>query len=157
MGSRLFTLALAIALTIVTLWWQLAERRARLAEARIASVPSLRPLRPDSAAAVPAPAAASPSGLEPWERERLQKLGFADPERVLRQDLARHPELIPYHGVEGGTMGFYDTSSVQVLGGRWVLGRFEDGHVQGRGIFAYDVGPRGRITWTRVVARMDDL
>lgn len=72
-----------------------------------------------------------------------ESAGLAD---KLAGDLIAHPELIPYDGVLGGTMGFYSRDSVRVLSDRWVLASFEDGHRMGRMLLRYDVTDNG-IVW----------
>lgn len=75
--------------------------------------------------------------------------------RVALLPLARHPGLIPFGGVLGGRMGFYDTTRIVVLNDEWVFADFEDGHIGGHGIFQFDVRPGGRIVWKRVTAKLD--
>lgn len=94
--------------------------------------------------------------LADWEVEALRRRGLANPAYDLRHDLERHRELIPFKGVEGGTMGFYDTTSIFVLNDRWVYAEFEDGHVGGSGIFEFHVEPGGKIQWKVVKAAMGD-
>jgi hypothetical protein len=69
-------------------------------------------------------------------------------------DLARHPELIPFPGYEGGTMRFYPGECRLVAPG-WVYGYFEDGHISGHGLFEYQKGPDRRLSWKRLAARLD--
>ncbi len=66
--------------------------------------------------------------------------------RMIVSDLISHPELIPYEGVLGGTMGFYARDSVRVLSDRWALATFEDGHRMGGMLLRYQVTDRG-IVW----------
>ncbi|MFI5372954.1 MAG: hypothetical protein ACHQ52_15470, partial [Candidatus Eisenbacteria bacterium] len=73
----------------------------------------------------------------------------------LKVDLMKHPELIPYPGVEGGTMGFYSADWIRILGGRWVFARFEDGHIGGTMLLEYQVR-NGHITWKRIAAARDE-
>ncbi len=77
--------------------------------------------------------------------------GPADP---ILADLARHPELIPFPGLEGGTMRFYPSQSSVIAPG-WAYGYFEDGHIAGRGLFEYQVGRGGEIRWKRITAKLD--
>lgn len=126
--------ALALALAITALWWQLAERRARIAEARIAAIEdSLR----------------SAGGGAPRETRRPD----AGAEQVLA-DLVRHPELIPFEGMEGGTMRFYPAQSSVIAPG-WAYGYFEDGHIAGHGLFEYQTGRDGKIRWKRLAAKLE--
>ena len=126
--------ALVLALAITALWWQLAERRARIAEARIAAIAdSLRTAGRGSAGE----GRAADAGAE-----------------AVIADLARHPELIPYKGVEGGTMRFYP-SECRIVGPGWAYGYFEDGHIAGHGLFEYATGPGGTILWKRIAAKLE--
>ncbi len=73
--------------------------------------------------------------------------------RIL-EDLARHPELIPFTGVQGGTMRFHPAQSA-VISPEWAYGYFEDGHIAGRGLFEFRVEPGGGIAWKRLAAQLD--
>ena len=76
------------------------------------------------------------------------------PARRILEDLARHPELIPFAGVQGGTMRFHPAQSA-VISPEWAYGYFEDGHIAGRGLFEYQVGRGGEIRWKRITAKLD--
>ena len=65
----------------------------------------------------------------------------------LREDLAGRPELIPFQGTLGGSMGFYDPDRIRVLNERWVLAYFEDGHVAGQMVLSYTIDEDGSIHW----------
>ena len=155
--SSAFTVALLLALAIVTLWWQLSENRARALNARavaaeqhaVALEDSLRASRVirDGGPAVP--------GVSRERLQMLRNLGLSDPARQLPASLADHRELIPFPGVLGGTM-FFDPQSVVFMDGPWVFAQFEDGHVLGYGVFEYSVARGGRITWKRLAARLED-
>jgi hypothetical protein len=134
-------IALTLALAITALWWQLAERRARhevagraAAEARLAALEDSLA----STARRPPPVPRSTGGRD----------------EVILADLARHPELIPFPGVEGGTMRFH-APQCRIVAPGWAYGYFEDGHVSGRGVFEYKVGRSGEIRWTRIAAKLD--
>ena len=142
--GAIFSIVIVSALAVTTSLWQLAERRARGAEARLAAVT-------DSLRRVPARAPAPVPAADPGT---LRRLDLSNREREILDDLARHPELIPYKGLEGGTMRFY-SSECSVLSPEWVYGYFEDGHIVGHGLFRYRVEPGGQITWKRLDARLD--
>ncbi len=134
-------IALALALAITALWWQLSERRARLAVAGRASAEARLTALVDSlqsSARTPPRVARGPGGRD----------------EVILADLARHPELIPFPGVEGGTMRFHAPACKMIAPG-WAYGYFEDGHIAGRGVFEYKVGRSGEIRWTRIAAKLD--
>ena len=133
--------ALVLALAITALWWQLAERRARIAEARLAQTDARIAAIEDSLR-TQAPTGDHGSGAAPGKTD------------AILADLARHPELIPFPGLEGGTMRFYPSQSRLIAPG-WVYGYFEDGHIAGRGLFEYQTGRSGEIRWTRIAAKLD--
>lgn len=93
-------------------------------------------------------------GLEEWELAELRSLGLAHPVADLKADLRAHPELIPFKGDLGGTMGIRSDASIQVLGPRWVLADFDDGHQSGSMLLEFSVVNR-RIRWKRLAARLD--
>jgi len=92
--------------------------------------------------------------IEDDELETLRHRGLSDPVRDLKADLMKHPELIPFPGVEGGRMGFYSVDEIVILGGHWVFARFEDGHIGGTVLLEYEVKD-GAIRWKRVAAARD--
>ena len=85
------------------------------------------------------------------EIRKLKKLGLTDPVRQLRQDLVAHPELIPYKGVLGGVMHFWEPR-VALLSTRWVFAEFEDGHIAGNCLLEYSVSPGGHVSWKLLAA-----
>ncbi len=92
--------------------------------------------------------------LDPTEVALLKARGLEDPVHDLREDLMRRRDLIPYEGVLGGRMQFVP-SGIAVLSPEWVYARFEDGHVGGSCLLAFDVLPSGEIVWRRIAARQD--
>lgn len=69
----------------------------------------------------------------------------------LKTDLKERKDLIPYKGVLGGTMGFYDDESIHILNYKWVYAHFEDGHIGGEMLLEYDISEDGKIYW-KVIA-----
>ena len=51
-------------------------------------------------------------------------------------------------------MGVHSDESVQVLGPRWVLADFDDGHQSGSMLLEFSVA-NGKIRWRRLAARLD--
>ena len=74
-----------------------------------------------------------------------------NPEEYIANSLKEHPEKIPLDAVLGGTMQF---RQVQVLTEDWVLAVYDDGHVQGKSIFEYELQPDGSIEFSHVASRM---
>jgi hypothetical protein len=69
----------------------------------------------------------------------------------LKKDLINRNDLIPYQGVLGGTMGFYDENRIHILNHQWVYAYFEDGHIGGEMLLKYDISGDGKINW-KVIA-----
>lgn len=61
---------------------------------------------------------------------------FEDPESYIRKSLKNKPEEIPMEGVLGGTMEF---RKIDILTGQWLLAIYDDGHIQGKSIFRYEL------------------
>ncbi len=158
---------LALALGAVVTWRIAGGRMDRAAELRrareelLAARESLQALvrTQDSLRALVQRVHGAPGGpasiASAFDIEQLRNQGLADPVGTLRADLTRHREVIPYKGILGGTMGFYDTSAVVLLDRRWVYAHFGDGHYEGQGVFEFSVGPGGRIRWKTVAATAD--
>jgi len=89
--------------------------------------------------------------LYDWDIQRLKEKGLSNPVRDILSDLKNNRELIPYKGVLGGTMEFYDKES-WVLNNKWVFAYFEDGHYGGYMLLEYNVTDNGKITWERIAA-----
>jgi hypothetical protein len=88
------------------------------------------------------------------EVAELHDRGLADPIRQLVDSLEAHPEVISHPGVLGGSMGFY-AKDIHILNKEWVYARFDDGHIGGSGVFAFDLGDDGRIRWHTVISSLD--
>jgi hypothetical protein len=91
--------------------------------------------------------------LHDFELARLRELGLQDPVADLRADLTSHPEIIPYEGVLGGTMAFYDKDAIVFLPGGYVYAPADDGHYEVHALLRYEVSPGGAIRWRLVDAR----
>ena len=90
--------------------------------------------------------------LPAWDIEAMKKKGLKDPAADIIADLKQHRELIPYKGVLGGTMNFYDDSKIWILTKRWVLAYFEDGHIAGYLLLEYEVVQGGSIAWKTIAS-----
>ena len=64
---------------------------------------------------------------------------------LLKADLLSHPELIPYSGVLGGTMNFYN-EDMTIVGNKWIISYFEDGHIWWYSLYTY-TGDENNISW----------
>jgi hypothetical protein len=70
-----------------------------------------------------------------------------DPMSYLKKDLIKRKDLIPYTGVLGGIMGFYNENSIHILNYKWVYAHFEDGHIGGEMLLEYNIIEDGKINW----------
>mgnify|MGYP000976640784 CR=1 FL=1 len=64
---------------------------------------------------------------------------FPSNNQEIIDDLTKHSELIPYKGVLGGKMDFYNKENIFVISDKWVLAYFEDGHIGGNMLLGYSV------------------
>ncbi|MCG2430400.1 hypothetical protein [Aequorivita xiaoshiensis] len=68
------------------------------------------------------------------DSRKLLDLGVEDPGKHIKQALRENKDLIPMDAVLGGTMHY---NNIQLLGDKWIIADFEDGHVYGKAIFEY--------------------
>jgi hypothetical protein len=87
--------------------------------------------------------------------EELRQKGLENPARDITEDLMDHPELIPYEGAVGGEMRFHSQGEIHILGPKWVIAYFEDGHTPGCMILEYEVSDQGEITWKVVASYLE--
>lgn len=73
----------------------------------------------------------------------LEMRGITDLE-IIKESLKSSPQLIPYEGILGGTMFFYE---VKILNYKWAFASFEDGHIAGQALYSYTVEENGDISW----------
>ncbi len=69
-----------------------------------------------------------------YDGEDAIKRGIKNPEEFIETSLKNKPELIPLKAVLGGTMRF---GNVQLLSDKWLIADFNDGHIEGKGLFKY--------------------
>ena len=82
-------------------------------------------------------------GLDQAMVSELQRKGLKGDPQAITADLLKHPELIPYEGILGGTMFF---AKLELLTDQWVLAYFEDGHINGYMLLKYELS-NGNIRW----------
>jgi hypothetical protein len=87
--------------------------------------------------------------------QRLRNAGLQNPVADLLADLARHPDLIPFKGIQGSAMRFGSTDEACVLTGKWVFAGFDDGHINGHMLLEYGVASGGAIHWHRLAAYLE--
>lgn len=67
-------------------------------------------------------------------RRALKNQGITNPETFLSERLSRRTDLIPDKPVLGGQMSF---TRISLLGDRWAIAAYEDGHVGGQVLLKY--------------------
>ncbi|WP_380754319.1 hypothetical protein [Salinimicrobium flavum] len=73
-----------------------------------------------------------------------------NPKAFVENSLREKPDLIPLEPVVGGTMAF---RQVNVLTENWVLGIYDDGHIEGKSIYSYELQPNGELKFTHITSR----
>lgn len=76
-----------------------------------------------------------------------------EPEAYISEALKKQKDLIPLKSVLGGNMEF---RQVQVISEEWVLAIYDDGHVQGKSIFAYQLQEDGDVKFTEVATKLPE-
>lgn len=74
----------------------------------------------------------------------LTRKGITNPEKFVENALRKRADLIPYDAVLGGTMNF---GKIQLLGNKWVIADYNDGHIQGRSIYEYRIDDKKALTF----------
>jgi hypothetical protein len=75
----------------------------------------------------------------------LKSKGLTDPLNEITTNLANNATLIPYPAVLGGKMRFHHIS---LLGDRWAIADFDDGHNMGTLLLKYHIQKDGSLKWT---------
>ncbi len=89
--------------------------------------------------------------ISAYNGSRLARLGIANPEKFVQNALRKRTDLIPSEAVLGGTMNF---GKIQLLGNKWVIADYNDGHIQGRTIFEYQLNDKKELVF-KVLASND--
>ena len=89
--------------------------------------------------------------ISAYNGSRLSRLGITNPEKFVENALRKRVDLIPSEAVLGGTMNF---GKIQLLGNKWVIADYNDGHIQGRTIFEYLVNDKKAVEF-KILASND--
>lgn len=81
----------------------------------------------------------------------LTRKGITNPEEFVENALRKRNDLIPYDAVLGGTMNF---GKIQLLGNKWIIADYSDGHIQGRSIYEYRIDDKKALTF-KILASND--
>lgn len=88
-----------------------------------------------------------------WESKSFQAMGIAHPETYIEEALRNRPSVIPLDGVLGGTMFF---TNIEILGSKWIIASYEDGHIMGRSIFTYKINPKTKKVTFAVLDQVEE-
>ncbi|NEW78020.1 MAG: hypothetical protein GZ086_01055 [Gelidibacter sp.] len=77
--------------------------------------------------------------------------GITNPEEFVENALRKKADLIPSEAVLGGTMTY---GKIQLLGNRWVIADYNDGHIQGRSIYEYRLNNKKELVF-KILASND--
>lgn len=80
---------------------------------------------------------------------QFTRQGIKNPEEFVANALRKRADLIPFEAVLGGTM---DYGKVQLLGNKWVIADYSDGHIQGRSIYEYRIDDKKALTFKILVS-----
>lgn len=77
--------------------------------------------------------------------------GITNPEEFVENTLQKRADLIPFEAVLGGTMNY---GKIQLLGNKWIIADYSDGHIQGRSIYEYRIDDKKALTF-KILASND--
>ena len=75
---------------------------------------------------------------------QFTRQGIQNPEEFVENALRKKADLIPFEAVLGGTMNF---GKIQLLGNKWIIADYSDGHIQGRSIYEYGINDKKEISF----------
>ena len=71
--------------------------------------------------------------------------GIENPREFIENSLRAKPELIPLKAVLGGSMRF---GRIDLLAKNWLIAEYEDGHVYGRSLYAFELNANGELEFS---------
>ena len=74
-----------------------------------------------------------------------------NPEEYISDALRQQREKIPIDGVLGGNM---EIRQVEVLTEDWVLAIYDDGHIQGKSVYKFELQAKGDLKFTEIVSKL---
>lgn len=76
-------------------------------------------------------------------------------ETLIKEDLMKNSAIINISGIKGGSFAFYDKSGISVLNERWVIAKFDDGHINGEMVLEYKIMQDRSIKWKKIVSYIE--
>jgi len=86
-----------------------------------------------------------------YNGSHLTRQGIANPQEFVENALRKRADLIPFEAVLGGTMRY---GKIQLLGNKWVIADYNDGHIQGRSIYEYWINDKKELSF-KILASND--
>ncbi|MBZ4033331.1 hypothetical protein K6T82_01030 [Flavobacterium sp. 17A] len=83
------------------------------------------------------------------DNPNFKNKGIKDPEEFIITELKKRPELIPMKATLGGEMSF---GAVQLLGSKYLIAFYEDGHIEGKSIYSYKLNDSGKVEFKLVAS-----
>ncbi|MCV2483661.1 hypothetical protein OD917_01900 [Flavobacterium sp. SH_e] len=77
-----------------------------------------------------------------YDNADFKKKGIADSEKFIKDEFGKRTDLIPLQPALGGKMSF---GTIQLLGSKFLIADYEDGHVEGKSIYSYKLNDSGKI------------
>src|SRR5690606_14775499 len=84
-----------------------------------------------------------------YNGEKFLNMGIEHPEKFIVESLVSKPELFSLTAVLGGTMRF---RNIQLLGEKWLITEYDDGHVYGKSIYEYFINEKGMIDFNVIAS-----
>jgi hypothetical protein len=86
-----------------------------------------------------------------YNGSHLARQRITNPEKFVENALRKRADLIPFEAVLGGNMNY---GKIQLLGNKWVIADYSDGHIQGRSIYEYRLNDKTTLTF-KILASND--
>ncbi len=71
-----------------------------------------------------------------YEASKFKEVKIENPEEYIEAQLRKRTELIPFKATLGGNMQF---GKIQLLSKKWLIAEYNDGHIQGKAIYSYEL------------------
>lgn len=89
-----------------------------------------------------------------WYNEEIDgrsfiEAGIEHPEEYIKKELQDQADVIPMEGVLGGNMMFIE---IKLLSSKWLIADYEDGHIQGKALFEYQLNSEGEVEFEVIQA-----
>lgn len=77
-----------------------------------------------------------------FDNTDFKNKGIKNPKEFIINDLSKKTDLIPMKATLGGKMTF---GHIQLLGSKFLIAFYEDGHVEGKSIYQYKLNNSGQL------------